>query len=77
MTTREVEHEITVRAAASEVYRLLAEVENWPRLFPPSVHVEQLEADGDQERIRIWATANGEAKSWTSIRVLDPEGLRI
>ncbi|MFD8014946.1 aromatase/cyclase [Streptomyces sp. NPDC058955] len=77
MTVREVEHEITVRADATEVYRLLAEVENWPRLFPPSVYVDRLERTGDEERIRIWATANGEAKNWTSRRVLDPEGLRI
>ncbi|MFD5434272.1 aromatase/cyclase [Kitasatospora sp. NPDC127067] len=77
MTTREVEHEITVAAAAKEVYRLLAEVENWPRLFPPNVYVEYLEREGDRERIRIWATANGEAKNWTSRRDLDPEGLRI
>ncbi|MGW6561698.1 aromatase/cyclase [Streptomyces hydrogenans] len=77
MTVREVEHEITVRAQATEVYRLLADVESWPRLFPPSVHVDRLEAHGDEERIRIWATANGEAKNWTSRRVLDPTGLRI
>ncbi|MGW3230752.1 aromatase/cyclase [Kitasatospora sp. NPDC001095] len=77
MTTREVEHEITVAATAKEVYRLLAEVENWPRLFPPNVYVETLEREGDRERIRIWATANGEAKNWTSRRDLDPEGLRI
>lgn len=77
MTTREVEHEITVMAAAKEVYRLLAKVENWPRLFPPNVYVEHLEQEGDRERIRIWATANGEAKNWTSRRHLDPEGLRI
>ncbi|MEE1740289.1 aromatase/cyclase [Streptomyces sp. BE147] len=74
---REVAHEITVLASAAEVYRLLAEVENWPRLFPPSVYVEYLEREGNQERIRIWATANGEAKNWTSRRELDPEGLRI
>ncbi|MBJ7904127.1 aromatase/cyclase [Streptomyces sp. NPDC004549] len=77
MTVREVEHAITVHAPAAEVYRLLAEVENWPRLFPPSVYVEYLEREGNQERIRIWATANGEAKNWTSRRDLDPEGLRI
>ncbi|MEU1259427.1 aromatase/cyclase [Streptomyces chartreusis] len=77
MTVREVEHAITVQAPATEVYRLLAEVENWPRLFPPSVYVEYLEREGHQERIRIWATANGEAKSWTSRRDLDPERLRI
>lgn len=77
MTLRQVEHEITVRAAAADVYRLLAEVENWPRLFPPSVYVDYLERNGNEERIRIWATANGEAKNWSSRRVLDPEALRI
>ncbi|MFB4424425.1 aromatase/cyclase [Streptomyces sp. QL37] len=74
---REVEHEITVRAPAEDVYRLLAEVENWPRLFPPSVYVDYAEKNGNEERIRIWATANGEAKHWTSRRELDPEGRRI
>lgn len=77
MTTREVEHDITVRAPAAEVYRLLAEVENWPRIFPPTIYVDHVERGEDQERIRIWATANGEAKNWTSRRTLDPQGLRI
>lgn len=74
---REVEHEITVDAPAAEVYRLIAEVRNWPRLFPPTVHVDQVERDAGTERIRIWATANGEVKNWTSRRVLDPVALRI
>ncbi|MFJ2435420.1 aromatase/cyclase [Streptomyces anulatus] len=73
----EVEHDITVSAPASAVYRLIAEVENWPRIFPPTIHVDRVEHDGARERIRIWATANGEAKHWTSRRTLDPEGLRI
>lgn len=73
----EVEHEITVNAPARDVYRLLAEVENWPRLFPPSVYVDYVERDGNEEVIRIWATANGEVKTWTSRRSLDPEALRI
>ncbi|WP_393097993.1 aromatase/cyclase [Streptomyces sp. LN325] len=77
MTTREVEHEITIAAPAPAVYRLLAEVTNWPRIFPPTIHVEQVERNGSEERIRIWATAGGEAKNWTSRRELDPEGLRI
>ncbi|NLU68562.1 aromatase/cyclase [Streptomyces sp. HNM0574] len=77
MTVREVEHEITVEAPAAEVYRLLAEVENWPRIFPPSVFVDHVERGEREERIRIWATANGEAKNWTSRRTLDPDGLRI
>ncbi|WP_432020707.1 aromatase/cyclase [Streptomyces sp. 1222.5] len=74
---REVEHEITVSAPAAAVYRLIAEVENWPRIFPPTIYVDHLEREGATERIRIWATANGEAKNWTSRRVLDPDALRI
>ncbi|PSL52682.1 aromatase [Saccharothrix carnea] len=74
---REVEHEIKVHAPAEEVYRLIAEVANWPQLFPPSVHVEHLERGDAHERIRIWATANGEAKTWTSRRELDPAALRV
>ncbi|MFI6950042.1 aromatase/cyclase [Streptomyces sp. NPDC050422] len=77
MTTREVEHEITVGAPASAVYRLLAEVVNWPRIFPPTIHVDRVEQRGNEERIRIWATAGDEAKNWTSRRTLDPDGLRI
>jgi aromatase len=74
---REVEHEITVSAPAAHVYRLIAEVENWPRIFPPTVHADYVERSGQQERIRIWATANDDVKNWTSRRVLDPGKLRI
>ncbi|WP_432073736.1 aromatase/cyclase [Streptomyces wuyuanensis] len=77
MTTRQVEHEITVEAPAAAVYRLLAEVENWPRIFPPTIYVDHVERGEGEERIRIWATANGEAKNWTSRRTLDAEALRI
>ncbi|GAA2427617.1 aromatase/cyclase [Streptomyces macrosporus] len=81
--TREVEHEITIDAPAAKVYRLIAEVENWPRIFPPTIHVDRVEGGADgtagagEERIRIWATANGEAKNWTSRRTLDPQALTI
>ncbi|MFE9769594.1 aromatase/cyclase, partial [Streptomyces sp. NPDC005808] len=77
MTTREVEHEITIAAPAQAVYRLLADVTNWPRIFPPTIFVERVDFSGSHERIRIWATANGQPKNWTSRRELDPEGLRI
>ena len=52
-------------------------MQNWPRIFPPTIHVEHLERGATSERIRIWATANGAAKTWTSRRELDPENLRI
>ncbi|MEU9673658.1 aromatase/cyclase [Streptomyces parvus] len=73
----EVEHEITVDASAKAVYGLLEEVENWPQIFPPSVLVERVEREGEHERIRIWATANGAAKTWTSRRRLVPAAGRI
>jgi aromatase len=74
---REAGHEITVYSPAEDVYRLIAGVENWPLMFPPTVHVDHVERGEKDERIRIWATANGEAKQWTSHRELDPDGLRI
>ncbi|MEU6148297.1 aromatase/cyclase [Streptomyces sp. NPDC047081] len=77
MTIRQVEHEITVTAPAADVYRLIAEVENWPRIFPPTIHVDVVERTGAEERIRIWATAGDAVKNWTSRRTLDPSGLRI
>jgi aromatase len=75
--TCRVEHGITVSAPAAQVYDLIADVTNWPQVFPPTIHVEQLERSDTGERIRIWATANGEAKAWTSRRVLDSAERRI
>lgn len=80
MTTvnqREVSHDIIVNAPSDEIYRLIAEVDNWPQIFPPTVHVGHLERSADSERIRIWATANGQPKSWVSRRVLRPDALSI
>ncbi|MEU4181248.1 MULTISPECIES: aromatase/cyclase [unclassified Streptomyces] len=77
MTTRQVEHEIAIEAPADAVYRLIAEVDNWPRIFPPTIYVDHLERGDGEERIRIWATANGQAKNWTSRRTLDPRERRI
>ncbi|OLT48987.1 cyclase [Saccharomonospora sp. CUA-673] len=77
MTTNEVEHEIEIAAEGKEVYRLLADVENWPLIFPPSVYVDRVEHTENTERIRIWALAQGEPKNWTSRRELDPDALRI
>ncbi|MEU5192062.1 aromatase/cyclase [Streptomyces klenkii] len=74
---REVEHEITISAPATAVYRLIADVANWPRIFPPTIYVDHVEKGEGTERIRIWATANGEAKNWTSFRTLDEKALTI
>lgn len=75
--SKSVEHEVVVPASADEVYALLFDVESWPTMFPPSVHTEVIERDESAEHIRIWATANGSVKTWTSRRQFDPAGMRI
>jgi aromatase len=76
-TPREVEHHIDVDAPADDIVTLLADVRHWPRIFPPTIHVEYAEKSGSSERIRIWATANDEVKTWTSYREIDEPGRRI
>ncbi len=73
----DVEHDITVDAPAAIVYKVIADVANWPQVFPPTIYAERIEGTPAEERIRIWATANGEPKHWTSRRTLDRDRLRI
>ncbi|MEU0687160.1 aromatase/cyclase [Streptomyces uncialis] len=76
MTTsavRATEHAVDVAAPADQVYALIEDVGRWPEVFPPTVHAECVERNGNAEVIRLWATANGTAKTWTSRREHDPE----
>ncbi|MER8073835.1 aromatase/cyclase, partial [Streptomyces sp. NPDC094034] len=70
-------HSVEVDAGAGVVYGLIADVVRWPLFFPPHVYVERLEFDGTEEQLRMWATANGEIRSWISQRVRDPGRRRI
>lgn len=72
-----VEHQVAVGAPAQRVYELVADVGRWPEIFSPTVHVEYVERGEDSERIQIWATANGTAKTWTSRRQHDTARLAI
>jgi ribosome-associated toxin RatA of RatAB toxin-antitoxin module len=72
-----LEHSITVGAPADTVYQVLADATDWPQLFRPTVHVEQLESTGSSERLQIWALANDTVKTWTSRRTLDPAARHI
>ncbi|MEO3975071.1 SRPBCC family protein [Streptomyces sp. CAU 1734] len=74
---REVEHEITVEAPAPAVHQLIADVGTWPGVFPAAVHAESVPAGPGAEDIRVWAVANGQAKTWTSHRTLDAGRLRV
>ncbi|MBB2910432.1 aromatase/bifunctional aromatase (cyclase/dehydratase) [Streptosporangium becharense] len=77
MTLHETEHSVVVDAPPKVVFDLVADVTLWPRIFPPTIHVEHLDRDASQETIRLWATANGQVKTWTSRRTLDPAGTRV
>ena len=71
------EHSITVDAPARSVYDLIADVTRWPAFFTPTVHARVLEHRDGRERIQLWAYANGEVRTWTSRRELDPDRLRV
>jgi len=74
---RTTEHQIRIDAPATRVYQLIADVRQWPEIFPPTVHADCAGREGNSELIRIWATANGTAKTWTSRRQLDEDKLTI
>jgi aromatase len=71
------EHTITVAAPAEALYDIIADVSRWPALFKPTIHAIRVEGDDTEERIKLWATANGEVKSWTSRRTLDRDAKRV
>jgi ribosome-associated toxin RatA of RatAB toxin-antitoxin module len=81
MPAQHAEHSIEIAAPAQVVYDLIADVSRWPLMFGPTVHVEVIEPSAvpgaGTERMRIWATANGEVKTWTSRRDLDAAAHRI
>lgn len=70
-------HVVRVQGSAEAAYRLIADVSLWPQYFHPTVFAERVDGDDTDERIRIWAFANGEVRSWTSRRRLDPLARRI
>ncbi|MER7312133.1 MULTISPECIES: aromatase/cyclase [Streptomyces] len=76
-TSHRAVHGTEIDAPANRVYSLIRDAAEWPRYFTPTVHVERTELDARSERLRIWATANGEVKHWTSHRTLDSGGLRV
>lgn len=73
MDLKEVTHSCRSHASADTVFARLRDVSAWPNLFPPTIHAEVLEQGDRVEKIRIWAVANGEPKSWVSVRQIDPE----
>ncbi|MEU5432432.1 aromatase/cyclase [Streptomyces sp. NPDC020719] len=74
---RSAEHRAELAAPARRAFQLVADVTRWPVLFPPCLAARVLESDRDSERIRLWAIVGTDVRSWTSLRLLDEERLRV
>jgi aromatase len=77
VATHYTKHDITIEADAETVFGLIADVDGWPQVFGPTVHVDLLSDEGGEQLLHIWATANGEVRDWTSRRTLDREGRAV
>jgi aromatase len=67
------EHTVTVDADADIVYEVLADVEGYAKLFPPTESVTLLEESDSHQIARLVVDVNGQLQSWVSRRDLDPE----
>ncbi|WP_326658209.1 aromatase/cyclase [Streptomyces sp. NBC_00385] len=70
-------HETEIAASAQRVYDIIADAAAWPLHFTPTIHVERTALGPADERLEIWANANGEVKHWTSHRELDAAKYRV
>ncbi|MFE9762913.1 aromatase/cyclase, partial [Streptomyces sp. NPDC005808] len=74
---RRTAHEITVAAPAAIVYRLIAETDNWPQIFPATVHVAHEDSPPGEQRLRVWDTLHGDLRSWGLRRIVQEAELRV
>lgn len=77
MTSTRVTHRIDVTGPAEAVYRIVSDVTRWPLYFPPTIWAERVSGDDREERIRIWALAQDEVRTWESRRRLRPDAYRV
>ncbi|MFI6350045.1 aromatase/cyclase [Streptomyces sp. NPDC050560] len=71
--TTHVEHTVTVNAPAAIVWEVLADVEGYADIFPPTQKAEVIERGPGYEVARLHVDVAGETTSWTSRRDLDEE----
>jgi aromatase len=67
------EHTVTVEASADVVYAVLADVEGYAKLFPPTESVTMLEEADAYQIARLVVDVSGQRQSWVSRRDLDRE----
>jgi aromatase len=72
-----VEHSGVVRAPAATIYRLIADLTAWPRVFPNILHAEPLHSEGNRERAAIWLVSGDDVRRWVALRTLSPDELRV
>jgi aromatase len=67
------EHTVTIEANANIVYDVLADVEGYAELFPPTESVTMLEESETHQIARLVVDVMGKRQSWVSRRDLDRE----
>jgi ribosome-associated toxin RatA of RatAB toxin-antitoxin module len=67
------EHTVTVQASADVVYDVLADVEGYAKLFPPTESVTMVEESGTHQIARLVVDVSGQRQAWVSRRDLDPQ----
>jgi ribosome-associated toxin RatA of RatAB toxin-antitoxin module len=67
------EHCITVDAPVQIVYEVLADVEGYANLFPPTQSVTMLEQGPDYQIAKLVVEVSGKIQSWITRRDLDRE----
>ncbi|WP_208719787.1 aromatase/cyclase [Amycolatopsis circi] len=65
-------HAETIGAPADRIFATINDVENWPLVFPPMVHVEKLRGGEAGEKFQVWATAGDQVKTWVTGRTTEP-----
>jgi aromatase len=67
------EHTVTVEAPADLVYSVLADIEGYARLFPPTESSTILEQSETHQIARLVVDVSGQLQSWVTRRDLDRE----
>ncbi|KWV33650.1 aromatase/cyclase [Micromonospora rifamycinica] len=67
------EHTVTVEAPADLVYAVLADIEGYARLFPPTESSTILEESETHQIARLVVDVSGQLQSWVTRRDLDRE----
>jgi aromatase len=65
------QHVVSVDSDAASVFARLEDVSRWAEMFEPTIHGCELARRDNVQTIQLWATANGEPKTWVSDRIID------